>query len=61
VTYVVTQTVTETGEHDEVELVVVEFEEAEELGDVVVEELDEVEVEDDFDLVWLCFDDVDEL
>ena len=56
-----TQTVTETGEHDEVELVVVEFEEAEELGDVVVEELDEVEVEDDFDLVWLCFDDVDEL
>jgi hypothetical protein len=57
----VTQTVTETGEHDEVELVVVEPEEVEELGDVVVEELDEVEVEDDFDLVWLCFDDVDEL
>jgi len=57
----VTQTVTETGEHDEVELVVVELEEVEELGDVVVEELDEVEVEDDFDLVWLCFDDVDEL
>ena len=60
-TYVVTQTVTEIGEHDEVELVVVELEEVEELGDVVVEELDEVEVEDDFDLVWLCFDDVDEL
>lgn len=56
-----TQTVTEIGEHDEVELVVVELEEVEELGDVVVEELDEVEVEDDFDLVWLCFDDVDEL
>jgi division protein CdvB (Snf7/Vps24/ESCRT-III family) len=57
----VTQTVTEIGEHDEVELVVVELEEVEELGDVVVEELDEVEVEDDFDLLWLCFDDVDEL
>ena len=56
-----TQTVTEIGEHDEVELVVVELEEVEELGNVVVEELDEVEVEDDFDLVWLCFDDVDEL
>ena len=56
-----TQTVTETGEHDEVELVVVELEEVEELGNVVVEELDEVEVEDDFDLLWLCFDDVDEL
>lgn len=48
-----TQTVTETGEHDEVELVVVELEGVEEL---VVEELDEVEVEDDFDLVWLVLD-----
>jgi hypothetical protein len=46
VTYVVTQTVTETGEHDKVELVVVELEEVEELDDVVVEELEE-----DFDLV----------